>query len=857
MNLSARLLFPRLSLRRVPTTVEEPLSVLARVGPGWTGLAGRPGAEIWLYALVAMLLSCYPVVFLKGSFTSPYFGQPLLHRVPLNSPPGLQPETLAGSDIGAMFWAHMPYSVVESRAFRAGEFPLWNRYNSGGVTLLGQGQSMLGDPLHVIVLLGGGESWAWDIKFLLAKLLFAAGVGYAVRAATGHRPASLILTVSSAFLGFFSFRLNHAAFFSLCYAPWILAAWLQIARAATSRAAAGWTAALLLANWSELNSGTVKEAYMLLGGLNLCGLFAFALRREEVNGLRRPKLLHLAIAGTGFVLLAAPVLGTFFGALRAAHTSYDIPRAWQLQPSVLVGFFDDIFYRQYNRQEMILDPAANFLVLLGGLYFLVHLRRLLRDPFCWALSVGALVPLCLVFGVVSPRLITALPFLGNIIHIDNTFSCVLLVLAFPLAGFGIRAAWTPLGAPGRHWRGDWGFVALGLAVLLGMYFGGTQAAQRSSFPVIPPGQPLPKSAFFWGYALSLTVAALALPPAVRLLRRGERRAAWAGGILAVLCLFLIHWRMGMHEQTPFDFYVVNPPPRGDLLVRSPAVELIKARQAVEPGRVAGFDGNLFSGFNAAVGLEGINGPDALMNPRYRDLVEAAGLHTFWDWGVEARRETLPQLGRVYDFFNVRHFLGTAGDVRPTPGLLAVAEGDLRVFANPTAWPRAFFTDRLARYDGTAKNFVELIHSGDGRPFAAADATTLAAHPALHRIAEDLPARVCVAARDYRLLSNTTTFRVAAPGPGLVVLGEAWVNDDFRVTVNGAPQTVIRVNHLFKAVTVDGPGDIEVTFHYWPRHLTASLWAAAAGAVLLLAWGRWAGLARGLRRVGLTASPVAA
>ena len=72
-------------------------------------------------------------------------------------------EDVKGSDVGAMMWQHMPYAVVQSRAiFQDLELPLWNRYNSSGVTLLGQGQSMFGDPLHVLVLLTGGASWAWD-----------------------------------------------------------------------------------------------------------------------------------------------------------------------------------------------------------------------------------------------------------------------------------------------------------------------------------------------------------------------------------------------------------------------------------------------------------------------------------------------------------------------------------------------------------------------------------------------------------------------------------------------------------------------------------------------------------------------
>ena len=37
----------------------------------------------------------------------------------------------------------------------------------------------------------------------------------------------------------------------------------------------------MLANWTEMNSGTAKEAYMLLVGLRICGLLLFLLYQER------------------------------------------------------------------------------------------------------------------------------------------------------------------------------------------------------------------------------------------------------------------------------------------------------------------------------------------------------------------------------------------------------------------------------------------------------------------------------------------------------------------------------------------------------------------------------------------------
>ena len=177
--------------------------------------------------------------------------------------------------------------MIERQAvFHDGELPLWNRYDSAGLPLLGQGQSCFGDPLHLIPMLANGASWAWDIKFLLAKWLFACGVGLCIWRLFHHLPGALLTTVSAAFMGFFVFRINHPAVFSFCYSPWILFCWIRCMDARSTRRVVLWLVALICANWTEMNSGTGKEAYVLLVTMNftgLCLLLASEQSPEEKN----------------------------------------------------------------------------------------------------------------------------------------------------------------------------------------------------------------------------------------------------------------------------------------------------------------------------------------------------------------------------------------------------------------------------------------------------------------------------------------------------------------------------------------------------------------------------------------------
>jgi uncharacterized membrane protein YfhO len=89
----------------------------------------------------------------------------------------------------------------------------------------------------------------------------------------------------------------------------------------------------------------------------------------------------------------------------------------------------------------------------------------------------------------------------------------------------------------------------------------------------------------------------------------------------------------------------------------------------------------------------------------------------------------------------------------------------------------------------------------------------------------------VAARDYRLTPNTTTFVVDASGPGLVVLGETfWPG--VTATVDGRAVEVVRVNDVMRGVFVDGPGTLTVRFAYRPRGAGTSALLAVAGVALL-------------------------
>jgi hypothetical protein len=181
---------------------------------------------------------------------------------------------------------------------------------------------------------------------------------------------------------------------------------------------------------------------------------------------------------------------------------------------------------------------------------------------------------------------------------------------------------------------------------------------------------------------------------------------------------------------------------------------------------------------------------------------------------------------------VRFYVDTpAANAPAIPGLVPLGSADLSVQESRTAWPRAFFTDRVARY-GHPRELMELVKHANSVPLAAVErGAPLPA--AMECDADKLAGRAVVEATDYRLTPNTTSFRVNAGAPGIVVLGEAFEHGNYAVTVNGENAEPLRVNHAFLGVLVNSAGPHAIVFTYRPRLWRLSLCIAAFGLVLAI------------------------
>jgi hypothetical protein len=305
-------------------------------------------------------------------------------------------------------------------------------------------------------------------------------------------------------------------------------------------------------------------------------------------------------------------------------------------------------------------------------------------------------------------------------------------------------------------------------------------------------------------------------------------------LLVTAALAVMLWRHGLQARDcGFEEFVVRPGVRADFQAASPAVERLREANQVEPSRGLGLRGNFFAGWVGMYGLEGVYAADGLTSPYYRELTgNLPGVDRAWDWRLFVDPVNVAKARPYLDALNVRHYLERTSDEAVLgQSLRLVQKGDLDVYESPTVWPRAFFTDRLLVYD-KVEQFVAAVGAAGGKPFAAVQRADLTAYPQLGVVWPAITSRRVTPATRYELTANTTSFSVQAEGAGVVVLTENYWPGDFRAEVDGVKARVVRLNHAFKGVLIEAPGEHRITFRYVPKHFPLLLGLSGVGLLLL-------------------------
>ena len=783
----------------------------------------HPVLAILLVAWLAVGANCYPIVFCGRSYVSPICtggGEVYSWLPPLPQMADTPKMSSHGSDTIATLWWEVPAAFIESRSLlEQGEIPLWNRYSHGGDTFIGQAETMLGDPLQLIVIAGRGSAEAWDLKYLAAKFLFCVGFGLLVLRLLKSLPLALVFAALAAYCGAFFYINNHPVFFVFCYAPWMLLtalAWLDLRSERPLR----WGLAWLLVNGACFNAGHVEVAVVLIGGLNLAALAQALAGAPTWAGWTRVTR-RLGLGTLLFLGLTAPVWMSFLTAQASAYSLHTQVRIFQFPLEALPGMFDDLFYLllRPDAHWKASAPGSSLGVWVGCLGAVWKWRQWKAEPFFWINSSAILFWAGFIFGWVPSFVIAAIPLLNRVGHTHTDFSYLLIIHLTVQSAYGYKS----LAQETNLRRAGCVFYAAALVFAVG---------------VCAYGQFVAKQAVPWLYFGCMGAGAIGAPW-LYLYFKNQRRPISAVGWAGIIALgFIPNARFGLYNFGSDDWLML-PGPRAVLNAPSPAIEKIKADPA-SPFRVVGLDWTLMGDYGAVYGLEGIGSLAPLSNSEFINLVKSfPGVSFTRLWRIEITNYTSAQ--PLLNLLNVKYLLADPGDhVEGNADVRIAGRSDFLVLENTKAWPRAFFANGIAT-NASNDQFVRQLLTRGPTPFISLSPAAIKQQPGLQSLVNAAPVAL-VPATDYDLRPNSTTFRIRVPAAGVVCLTEGQA-EGFTATANHEPKTVLTVNRAFKGIYLDAPGDYQISFTYRPRHwrLAGTLFWISCGGVLLLVLRKLMGL----------------
>jgi hypothetical protein len=683
-----------------------------------------------------------------------------------------------------------PWTVFGERAFRSGTIPLWNPDSLGGTPFLTNGLGMTLYPLRIGLQLLVPASWVHDLIMLIQLFTSGFAMFALLRVLRVGFSGALLAGIAWMFASFNTawMQLEFIGAFATFLPLALLCAYVASERRSWWWAAAGGVA---------LGLATLGSSLQLAGPLvvivAIC-VVCLALRDLRAEWPNRAR--SLAAIGRPLVMGAVTV------GLSAPITL----------PSLILS-------RQIGRQAVPLD--------------FLRTQSVSWWSFLKTFQTPSLPP-------TEATMNRQAVFVGGAVAVFALFALIALPFRRPGASLGRI-----------------------LLVITLLVCGGTVAVALP-YHLIPGFSfltQLGRMLAFWCFAVAL-LGGLGLDHALQLTRRvsarrGERASAirvLSLGAAACVIVFTTYQAMSYARS-------VNPPfqPRtkADLYPATPAIRAVEqdaaARPPTQPQRLLPLritNPAIYASHAMVFGIESAAGYESLAVQRTVDFwrvitgekaddVSASPLSTAFipSYTTGAvRYDLLPRAGITTLYAPPDLLVDPDWKKRPgTPLLLStVFSGpDGRVMKVTAAVPRAFVVHRasvvgseaeaLARYANPSFPYRSrvVLERGDDKPAARRGTGGPTIASAVHRGL------------------NGTSWRVASPTPGYLVMLDSWA-PGWRATVNGRAARVLHANYAFRAVEVPA-GRSLVKLVYRPAGFVVGMWLAAltsaalglAGAVTLI------------------------
>ncbi len=761
----------------------------------------------------------------------------------------IYPTYAAHSDLATIHW---PKATLQAGSVRQhGQWPLWTPRILSGMPLAANPLAMSFYPpslLFLVLPVGLAFNLLWAFHFWLA----GAGTYLWLRRAVGVSvPAAMLGALAFAFTGKMAAHTAAGHVSLIGAAAWLPWALYFADQAVTQRSV---PAALLAGATLALQATTHSQIFLYTAYLVLTyGLTAvFWTSRSLVPG---PKPSALGPEDQGDQGLAAlPPASHVLSPLSLGQRTRGLSKgrnaqrgamllliifvaagllgAVQLLPLVEMAPYSNRAFIAGEASAQALTPTQLLVGLLlptgqGGHEPVIYLglTPLLLFPFAWArrrqwrvifFAGLALFALLFALGDATPLY----PLLRRLPGLSYTrtparagFLLALAVATLAAAGFDALISGTWTDAIRRRWHlAALGIVATGVTTGLGLVLI-TGTVSRAT----------------WGLALFPTLGVAAISAARRF--APQRPLILAAGLGALLLADLWSfdrtlWRVVSPEEAlapgpalskaegaevaawlaaqPGRFRVYSP---GYAIEQQVAAEHdLELTDGVEPVHLAAYD--RYASVAAGVPIEGFS----VTMPPFPEGTDFATAH----------RDAVPDL-KLLGLLNVR-YLVAAFDVRGE-GLIERAHfGQIRVFENPQAMPRAFVVGQVEAVRDEAEALARLAALDprqavlvEGGPFLTGSATFQEATV-------------------LRRSPNHIEVEVNLSAPGFLVLSEVWY-PGWQASDNGEPTHIYRANGLLRGVYLE-QGSHRLAFNYRP--LSVQVGAAVSGSSVLalmgcLAW----------------------
>jgi hypothetical protein len=250
-----------------------------------------------------------------------------------------------------LVWFHLPMRHLYQQALRAGDSILWTPAIFSGLYLLGEGQTGVFHPLHLLWYLVLPLQAAFGLEMAASYAALFAGTAWFLRRLRFSVPAALFGAMLFAFSGFNLLHHHHLNMVAVvAHLPWLLGAADVVLTAARGATRATGFAAMALVTASAFLLGFPQAVWW-----NVMALGAFAaFRAHETGGWRRLAPCAAAVA-IGMLLGSIQIVPSADAAAHSIRASLtrEFALTYSLHPFNLVQLWAPYFFERgvYGRLD--------------------------------------------------------------------------------------------------------------------------------------------------------------------------------------------------------------------------------------------------------------------------------------------------------------------------------------------------------------------------------------------------------------------------------------------------------------------------------------------------------------------------